>query len=114
MILDPTDRLAQPDGFIGALFAIEGVADATTLLNGPTGCKFPLGETSHDQYRRERAFDMMRWAEEFYFQQDRIPCTILTITTTSSAPPKSSNMSLAGSRRRTPPSSAWSTRRAPP
>ena len=77
MILNPTDRLAQPDGFIGALFAIEGVADATTLLNGPTGCKFPLGETSHDQYRRERAFDMMRWAEEFYFQQDRIPCTYL-------------------------------------
>lgn len=77
MILDHRDLLAHPDGFIGQILAVEGIVDACTILNGPTGCKSSLGEAAKDMFRRENAPAEMRWAEEFFFGQDRLPCTYL-------------------------------------
>jgi nitrogenase molybdenum-iron protein alpha/beta subunit len=77
MIVDHQDLLARPDGFVGSILAAEGITDACAILNGPTGCKFHLGEIAKDQYRRENDTSVMRWAEEFYFGQDRLPCTYL-------------------------------------
>ncbi len=77
MIVRDLDLLAQPDGFVGSILAVEGITDACTILNGPTGCKMHLGEISKDQFRRENDSSVMRWAEEFFFQQDRVPCTYL-------------------------------------
>lgn len=77
MILDERDHLTQPDGFIGSMMAIEGLADGCTILNGPNGCKGPMGELAKDSFRRENDLSEMRWAEEFYFGQDRLPNTYL-------------------------------------
>jgi nitrogenase molybdenum-iron protein alpha/beta subunit len=77
MIVDHTDLLAEPDGFFGSILAVEGITDACTILNAPTGCKMHIGELSKDQFRREVGQHDMRWAEEFYFGQDRVPCTYL-------------------------------------
>ena len=57
--------------------AVEGIADACVILNSPTGCKMPIGEASKSRYRREVGQSDTRWAEEFYFNQDRLPCTYL-------------------------------------
>jgi nitrogenase molybdenum-iron protein alpha/beta subunit len=77
MIVEHTDLLAEPDGFFGSILAVEGITDACTILNAPTGCKMHIGELSKDQFRREIGQHDMRWAEEFYFGQDRLPCTYL-------------------------------------
>ncbi len=77
MILEASDALARPDGFVGAVYAVEGLRDAVTLLNGPTGCKIFLAATAEQQFRREVDYDEMRYAEEFFFQQQRVPCTYL-------------------------------------
>lgn len=77
MILEHTDLLAQADGFFGSILAVEGITDACTILNGPLGCKMHIGELSKDQFRRELGQSDLRWAEEFFFGQDRLPCTYL-------------------------------------
>ena len=53
MIVEHTDVLAEPDGFFGSILAVEGITDACTILNAPTGCKMHIGELSKDQFRRE-------------------------------------------------------------
>ena len=77
MIQNARDALSRPDGFIGAVYALEGIEDGATILNGPTGCKLFLSRTAEDQYRREFDYEEMRYAEEFFFQQPRVPCTYL-------------------------------------
>ena len=77
MIIEQTDLLAEPDGFFGSILAVEGITDACLILNAPLGCKMHIGELSKDQFRREVGQHDMRWAEEFYFGQDRLPCTYL-------------------------------------
>ena len=77
MIVEHSDVLAEADGFFGSILAVEGITDACTILNAPTVCKMHIGELSKDQFRREVGQSDMRWAEEFYFNQDRLPCTYL-------------------------------------
>jgi nitrogenase molybdenum-iron protein alpha/beta subunit len=77
VIVHPSDALAKPDGFIGAVYALEGIEDAATILNAPTGCKMFLSRTVEIQYPREFDCDEMRYAEEFFFGQSRLPCTYL-------------------------------------
>lgn len=66
-----------PDGFAGAILAVEGIRDAAVLLNGPTGCKFYHGAVSDAQLPRESSMDPMQFSEEFYFGQPRVPATYL-------------------------------------
>ncbi|MDR1949131.1 MAG: oxidoreductase [Spirochaetaceae bacterium] len=67
----------SPDGFTGALFAIEGIRDACTILNGPTGCKFYHSAISDSQFFRSPTYDPLEYTEGFYFGQSRIPSTYL-------------------------------------
>ncbi|MDR2403444.1 MAG: oxidoreductase, partial [Spirochaetaceae bacterium] len=67
----------SPDGFTGALFAIEGIKDACTILNGPTGCKFYHSAISDSQFFRSPTYDPLEYTEGFYFGQSRIPSTYL-------------------------------------
>ncbi|MEL7564913.1 MAG: nitrogenase component 1 [Dehalobacterium sp.] len=69
----------RPDGFSGALFALEGIRDALVILNGPAGCKFYHGALSDAQFTREASLDPLNYPESFYFGQPRIPCTYLDI-----------------------------------
>jgi nitrogenase molybdenum-iron protein alpha/beta subunit len=66
-----------PDGFTGALFALEGIKDACTILNGPTGCKFYHSAISDSQFFRSATYDPQEHTEGFYFSQSRIPSTYL-------------------------------------
>ncbi len=66
-----------PDGMLGALFAIEGVQGAVTILNGPTGCKYYPASLSDSMIRREISFNPLRHVSEFYFGQSRLPCTYM-------------------------------------
>ncbi|MDR3174077.1 MAG: nitrogenase component 1 [Treponema sp.] len=67
----------SPDGFTGALFAIEGIKDACTILNGPMGCKFYHSAISDGQFFRSPTYDPLEYTEGFYFGQSRIPSTYL-------------------------------------
>ena len=66
-----------PDGFTGAIMAIEGIKDAAVLLNGPTGCKFYHGAVAEGQFPRVNSLDPLYYSEEFYFGQPRVPATYL-------------------------------------
>ena len=67
----------EPDSLTGAIFAIEGVADAAVVLNGPTGCKFYHSAISDTQFPRAADYDPLSFAERCYFGQPRIPATYL-------------------------------------
>lgn len=67
----------EPEGLMGILLAFEGVKDAATILNGPTGCKFHPSSVSEAVYRRKGSFNPMIFSGEFHFCQPRIPCTYL-------------------------------------
>jgi len=69
--------IPDPDGFIGTLLAIEGIADARAVLNGPTGCRGYPAYFSDRHYPRENSLDRRTFLELFYFGQPRIPCTYL-------------------------------------
>ncbi len=77
MIRNHRDALTWPDGFLGGIHAFEGIEDAATILNAPTGCKLFPARTIELQYPREFDFEEMRYAEEFFFGQARLPCTYL-------------------------------------
>jgi nitrogenase molybdenum-iron protein alpha/beta subunit len=66
-----------PDSFSGAIFAIEGIKDACTVLNGPTGCKFYHSAISDSQFFRTPTYDPLEHTEGFYFGQSRVPSTYL-------------------------------------
>jgi len=69
--------ITDPDGFIGTLLAIEGIADARAILNGPNGCRGYPAYFSDRHYPRESSLDRGTFEELFYFGQPRIPCTYL-------------------------------------
>jgi nitrogenase molybdenum-iron protein alpha/beta subunit len=69
--------IADPDGFVGTLLAIEGIADARAVLNGPNGCRGYPAYFSDRHYPRESSLDRHTFEELFYFGQPRIPCTYL-------------------------------------
>jgi nitrogenase molybdenum-iron protein alpha/beta subunit len=66
-----------PDGFNGAIMAVEGIRGAAVLLNGPTGCKFYHAAISDGQLPRQTSIDPLRYDETFYFGQPRVPATYL-------------------------------------
>jgi len=69
--------IPDPDGFIGTLLAIEGIADARAVLNGPNGCRGYPAWFSDRHYPRDDSLDRRTFTELFYFGQPRIPCTYL-------------------------------------
>jgi nitrogenase molybdenum-iron protein alpha/beta subunit len=66
-----------PDSLTGALFAVEGIGDACTILNGPTGCKYYHSAIADGQILRNLTYDPLEYREMNYFGQLRIPCTFL-------------------------------------
>lgn len=65
------------DSFSGIVFALEGMKNTIVLVNGPTGCKFYHSATSDYQSVRQMEFDPLKFPEELYFGQPRVPCTYL-------------------------------------
>jgi nitrogenase molybdenum-iron protein alpha/beta subunit len=75
--MKPAQTPPTPDSLTGSILAIEGVRDAAVLLNGPTGCKFYHGAIAEGQLPRESSYDPLRFIDEFYFGQPRVPATYL-------------------------------------
>ncbi|AMK14497.1 nitrogenase component 1 type oxidoreductase [methanogenic archaeon mixed culture ISO4-G1] len=66
--------MVKPDGFIGTVMAAEGIADSTTLLHGPDGCRKNLSVLSNKVFPRDNCckFDM---GTPYYHNMPRLPCT---------------------------------------
>lgn len=69
--------ILDPDGFIGTLLAIEGIADARAVMNGPTGCRGNPAYFSDRHFPRDNSLNRRSFEEPFFFGQSRIPCTYL-------------------------------------
>ena len=67
----------KPEGLMGVLLAFEGMNDAETILNGPTGCKFHPASVAEAASQRKGSFNPLVFSGEFHFCQPRIPCTYL-------------------------------------
>lgn len=64
--------MVRPDGFIGAVMAIEGIADAHVLLHGPDGCRKNLTVLSMHCFLREVGPDA---SGPLFRGSSRVPCT---------------------------------------
>ena len=78
----------SPDGITGAVFALEGIRNSLTLLNGPMGCKFYHSTTSQFLMPRpalrlpvvegETPREVSEnYLNDWFFRQSRVPCTYL-------------------------------------
>ena len=67
----------RPDGFTGALMAIEGIHDARALLHGPGGCRIYHSVMSRNIYPRMEKDGTSDYNLPYFFGQPRIPCTYL-------------------------------------
>jgi nitrogenase molybdenum-iron protein alpha/beta subunit len=67
----------RPDGFTGALMALEGIRDAAVILHGPTGCRGYHAALSEQWFPRDTRYEPLNYADRFYFGQPRIPTTYL-------------------------------------
>ncbi|MDR3146743.1 MAG: nitrogenase component 1 [Treponema sp.] len=66
-----------PDSFSGAIFAVEGIRDSCTVLNGPTGCKFYHSAIAESQFQRNLGRNPLIFRSEFHFGMPRVPATYL-------------------------------------
>ncbi|MDD4668783.1 MAG: nitrogenase component 1 [Methanomethylophilus sp.] len=73
----------RPDSFLGLLMGLEGVADASTIIHGPTGCKYYPASLAESFYRFRpgtrgpAARNMLSLPPQYFFTQPRLPCTYL-------------------------------------
>ncbi|MBQ1312231.1 MAG: hypothetical protein IIY55_10320 [Blautia sp.] len=81
-------RSISPDGLTGIIFALEGMKKTIVLFNGPMGCRFYHSTTSGFLVMRpllylpvnekgERAPVDYNYLNDWFFRQDRVPCTYL-------------------------------------
>ncbi len=66
--------IVKPDGFIGTVMAAEGIADSTTLLHGPDGCRKNLSVLSSKVFPRE-PIKGMNISTPYYHSMPRVPNT---------------------------------------
>ncbi|MBN1431371.1 MAG: hypothetical protein JW931_01200 [Methanomicrobiaceae archaeon] len=67
----------EEDAFFGTLLAIEGISDASAVMNGPNGCRGNPAYFSDRHFPRDNSLNRRSFEELFYFGQSRIPCTYL-------------------------------------
>lgn len=81
-------RSITPDSLTGMIFAMEGMRDTIVLLNGPMGCRFYHSSTSGFLMRRPLLYLPVKengrrvpvdynYLNDWFFRQDRVPCTYL-------------------------------------
>ncbi|MDO5852553.1 MAG: nitrogenase component 1 [Thermoplasmata archaeon] len=66
---------AVPDGFTGAIMAIEGIEDAVVLLHGPGGCRIRHMVLSSAVFNRSG--EGAEFSEPYYYGYPRVPATYL-------------------------------------
>lgn len=65
------------DSLTGTILAVEGILDASVILNGPTGCKFYHSAIADQHFVQNLFYDPTIYNEEFFFGQPKVPCTYL-------------------------------------
>ena len=66
-----------PDGFNGALMAVEGISDAMAFLHGPGGCRVRQMVYSTAVFPREDPDDMQGYYVPYFYGYPRVPATYL-------------------------------------
>lgn len=64
----------RPDSLMGAVAAFEGIKEASTLLNGPIGCKLYISYMANLLTPRFSPVDINQYTN-YYLGQRRVPCT---------------------------------------
>ncbi|MCL2607422.1 MAG: nitrogenase component 1 [Methanomassiliicoccaceae archaeon] len=71
----------MPEGILGISLAFEGIKDAATIMNGPTGCKsYPAWLSEHAYPCRDKECYTnvpFKYYRRFFFTQPRVPCTYM-------------------------------------
>lgn len=67
----------RPDGFTGALMAVESIDDARAILHGPGGCRICHMILSRKVYPRMEEGGMSDYDLPYFYGQPRLPCTYL-------------------------------------
>ncbi|MCL1984288.1 MAG: hypothetical protein FWG58_02670 [Methanomassiliicoccaceae archaeon] len=71
----------RPEGILGVSLAFEGISDAVTVINGPTGCKsYPAWFSEHTYPCRDKdayTNEPFKYYRRFFFTQPRVPCTYM-------------------------------------
>ena len=70
----------RPDGFTGALMAIEGISNARAVLHGPGGCRLCHMILSRKTFPRMESGGTTEYNIPYFFGQPRLPCTYLEET----------------------------------
>lgn len=70
----------RPDGFTGALMAVEGISDARAILHGPGGCRICHMILSRKSFPRLEVRGMSDYNIPYFFGQPRLPCTYVEET----------------------------------
>ena len=68
--------MIAPDGFAGALIAIESIDGVKVLLNGPAGCRNRFMVLMR-QLMRDIDHDSERYNVPYFKGQGRVPCTYI-------------------------------------
>ena len=66
-----------PDGFVGAVMAVESISDAVAFLHGPGGCRVRFMVHSGAVFPRVRLEDNDRYFTPYFYGYPRVPATYL-------------------------------------
>ncbi len=66
-----------PDGFVGAVMAVESISDAVAFLHGPGGCRVRFMVYSGAVFPRIRLEENDRYFVPYYYGFPRVPATYL-------------------------------------
>lgn len=66
-----------PDGFTGAIMAVESFRDGRAVLHGPGGCRGYHSFSASKYYSKAGPGDYEKYSLPFFFGQPRIPCTYM-------------------------------------
>ena len=66
-----------PDGFVGAVMAVESISDAVAFLHGPGGCRVRFMVYSGAVFPRMRLEESDRYFVPYYYGFPRVPATYL-------------------------------------
>lgn len=66
-----------PDGFTGALMAVESFGNGRAVLHGPGGCRSYHSFAASRCYSKARQGDYEKYSVPYFFGHSRVPCTYM-------------------------------------
>ena len=69
--------MIYPDGFTGALMAVESFENGRAVLHGPGGCRSYHSFAASRCYSKAQQGDYEKYSVPYFFGQPRVPCTYM-------------------------------------